>query len=74
MKIIESKFPNVMKQKIYLGQKVRTIAFIELFFELGKDERSIPFSKNSCTIVAWLTRIEMLVKLFRLTTACAIFS
>jgi len=45
--IIEQRFPKVMQQKTYLEQKVRIIAFLELIFELGKDERSIPFDKIS---------------------------
>lgn len=38
-----SKFPNIVKEMTYLEQKVRIIAFLEMIFELGKDDRSIPF-------------------------------
>ena len=37
------KFPNIVKEMTYLEQKVRIIAFLEMIFECGKDERSIPF-------------------------------
>ena len=36
-----SKFPHIVKEMTYLEQKVRIIAFLEMIFELGKDERSI---------------------------------
>ena len=32
-----------MKQLDYLRQKVAIIAFLEYVFEIGKDERNIPF-------------------------------
>jgi 26S proteasome regulatory subunit N9 len=44
-----SKFPNIVKEMTYLEQKVRIIAFLEMIFECGKDERSIPF--------AWIAQI-----------------
>ena len=34
-----------MKEMTILEQKVRIIAFLELIFSLGKDERSISFAK-----------------------------
>ena len=45
----------------YLEQKVRIIAFLEMIFELGKDERSIPFSKIAqiCNVEA--VDVELLV-------------
>jgi hypothetical protein len=36
-----------MKEITFLEQKVRIIAFLELVFQLGKDERSIPFTRIS---------------------------
>ena len=36
-----------MKEITFLEQKVRIIAFLELVFQLGKDERSIPFARIS---------------------------
>jgi len=38
-----SKFPHILKEMTYLEQKVRIICFLEMIFELGKDERSITF-------------------------------
>jgi len=38
-----SKFPNILKEQTFLEQKVRIIAFLEMVFECGKDERSIKF-------------------------------
>ena len=38
------RFPNIVKEMTYLEQKVRIIAFLEMIFELGKDERSIKFT------------------------------
>lgn len=49
LKNIMERFPKVYKQKTYLEQKVRIIAFLELIFSLGKDERSIPFEKIAST-------------------------
>ena len=56
-----SKFPNIVKEMTYLEQKVRIIAFLEMIFELGKDERSIPFSKIAqiCNVEA--VDVELLV-------------
>ena len=36
-----SRFPNIVGEMTYLEQKVRIIAFLEMIFELNKDERSI---------------------------------
>jgi 26S proteasome regulatory subunit N9 len=47
------KFPNIVGEMNYLEQKVRIIAFLEMVFELGKDERSISFAK-----IAELCKIE----------------
>ena len=45
-----SRFPNIVNEMTYLEQKVRIIAFLEMIFELGKDERSISFRAiaNKC--------------------------
>lgn len=45
----------------YLEQKVRIIAFLEMIFECGKDERSIPFAKIAqiCNVEA--VDVELLV-------------
>lgn len=38
-----ARFPNIVLEMTYLEQKVRIIAFLEMVFGLGKDERSIKF-------------------------------
>lgn len=45
----------------YLEQKVRIIAFLELIFELGKDERSISFEKISKECQVDQIDVELLV-------------
>jgi len=42
-----SRFPNIMKELTSLDQKVRIIAFLELLFEVEKDERSLSFDRIS---------------------------
>lgn len=56
-----SKFPNIVMEMTYLEQKVRIIAFLEMIFALGKDERSISFTKIAevCQIDA--SDVELLV-------------
>lgn len=57
------RFPNVQKQQSYLLQKVRIIAFLELIFTLGKDERSISFERISSVCQIPLADVEfMLIK------------
>ena len=38
-----TRFPAIMKEITYLEQKVRIIAFLELLFKQGKDERQVTF-------------------------------
>merc|ERR1711982_81086 len=40
-----SRFPAIMKEMSYLDQKVRILAFLELLFECGKDERCLTFAQ-----------------------------
>jgi 26S proteasome regulatory subunit N9 len=56
-----SKFPNIVGEMTYLEQKVRIIAFLEMIFELGKDERSISFTSiaHHCQIES--NDVELLV-------------
>lgn len=42
-----SKFPNIVAEMQYLEQKVRIVAFLEMIFNAGKDERSMSFTKIS---------------------------
>ena len=56
-----SRFPNIMKELTYLEQKVRMIAFLELLFTCGKDERNLPFSKISATCCIETIDVELLV-------------
>lgn len=46
------RFPHIMRQLDYLRQKVAIIAFLEYVFQIGKDERNIPFSaiKDVCQV------------------------
>ena len=45
----------------YLEQKVRIIAFLELLFTCGKDEKTLTFSKISQACVVEQTDVELLV-------------
>jgi len=45
----------------YLEQKVRIVAFLELLFSCGKDERSLPFSKISEACLVENADVELLV-------------
>ena len=56
-----SKFPNIVKEMTYLEQKVRIIAFLEMIFELGKDDRSIPFAKIAQICNVEPVDVELLV-------------
>ena len=40
-----TRFPNIMKELDQLQQKVRIIAFLELLFEVEKDDRSLKFDR-----------------------------
>lgn len=40
-----SRFPNVVKEMTHLEQKVRIIAFLELLFQVNKDDRSLSFDR-----------------------------
>ena len=39
------RFPAIMKEMSYLDQKVRILAFLELLFNCGKDERCLSFAQ-----------------------------
>jgi len=45
----------------YLEQKVRIIAFLEMIFTLGKDERSITFEKIAAECQIEQPDVELLV-------------
>jgi len=56
-----SKFPQIVKEMTYLEQKVRIIAFLEMIFLCGKDERSIAFTKIASVCQVELVDVELLV-------------
>lgn len=56
-----SRFPNIVNEMTYLEQKVRIIAFLELIFQLGKDERSIPFDRIADVCQVERQDVELLV-------------
>jgi len=56
-----SKFPNIVQEMQYLEQKVRIIAFLEMIFESGKDDRSMSFKKISQTCQVEEGDVELLV-------------
>lgn len=56
-----TKFPHILKEMTYLEQKVRIIAFLEMIFECGKDERSITFEKIAKICQVDLVDVELLV-------------
>jgi len=56
-----ARFPNIVKEMTYLEQKVRIISFLEMIFELGKDERSIKFEKVASHCQIEQTDVELLV-------------
>ena len=45
----------------YLEQKVRIIAFLEMIFQCGKDERSLPFAKIAEACQIEQSDVELLV-------------
>ena len=55
------KFKNVAQEMQYLEQKVRIIAFLEMIFKCGKDERSIPFDKIASACQVDSSDVELLV-------------
>ena len=55
------RFPNIVNEMTYLEQKVRIIAFLEMIFTLGKDERSVSFSKIAQTCKVTEADVELLV-------------
>jgi 26S proteasome regulatory subunit N9 len=50
-----------VKEVTYLEQKVRIIAFLEMVFECGKDERSIPFAAIAEKCKVEPSDVELLV-------------
>lgn len=56
-----SRFPAIMKEMAYLDQKVRILAFLELLFNCGKDERCLSFEKLAQSCMIQTTEVEMLV-------------
>jgi len=56
-----SRFPNIVGEMTYLEQKVRIIAFLEMIFELNKDERSIKFTKIAQHCQIEQNDVELLV-------------
>lgn len=47
-----ARFPAILREMTYLNQKVKIIAFLEMVFLCGKDERNISFAQiaESCLI------------------------
>lgn len=56
-----SKFQNIVGEMTYLEQKVRIIAFLEMIFESGKDERSINFQRIAEVCSIELGDVELLI-------------
>ena len=56
-----SRFPAIMKEMTYLDQKVRILAFLELLFNCGKDERCLTFDQLAQHCVVQPNEVEMLV-------------
>ena len=50
-----------MKEMGYLDQKVRILAFLELLFNCGKDERCLSFEQIARSCILQTTEVEMLV-------------
>ena len=50
-----------MKEMSYLDQKVRILAFLELLFNCGKDERCLTFATIAQACVVDAADVEMLV-------------
>lgn len=56
-----SKFPNIVQEMQYLEQKVRIVAFLEMIFNAGKDERSMSFQTISQGCQVEQGDVELLV-------------
>lgn len=56
-----SRFPAIMKEMAYLNHKVRILAFLELLFNCGKDERCLTFAQLAETCMVQPNEVEMLV-------------
>ncbi len=56
-----SRFPAIQKEASYLDQKVRILAFLELLFNCGKDERCLTFKQLADSCMIELDAVEMLV-------------
>ena len=56
-----SRFPAIMKEMSYLDQKVRILAFLELLFNCGKDERCLTFTQLAAHCKVQVNEVEMLV-------------
>lgn len=56
-----SRFPTIMKEMSYLDQKVRILAFLELLFTCGKDERCLTFEQIAGKCLVQPNEVEMLV-------------
>jgi 26S proteasome regulatory subunit N9 len=50
-----------MSEMTYLNQKVKIIAFLEMVFLCGKDERDIPFAKIADACILETSDVELLV-------------
>ena len=50
-----------MKEMTYLEQKVRILAFLELLFNCGKNERCLSFDQVAQTCLVQPNEVEMLV-------------
>jgi len=56
-----SRFPAIVKEMTYLEQKVRIIAFLNMIFHCGKDDRCISFAKVSETCLVEVSDVEFLL-------------
>ena len=56
-----SRFPAVTKEMVYLNQKVRIIAFLELLFACSSDEMQVPFARIAATCNIEKDDVELLV-------------
>lgn len=56
-----SRFPLIIREMTYLEQKVRIIAFLELIFSCGKDERNLSFQQIAQTCFIDIPDVELLV-------------
>jgi len=56
-----TRFPAILSELTYLEQKVRIIAFLELLFRQGKDERQVSFKTITEACVIEKSDVELLV-------------